>query len=117
MMLLAVFIVIKLLAISVTFCNALTLPPNDGILENTLAPLVNVSLPHSNDLSIQCNGRQFGSSLNYGSCLDAFSTFAGGGSSAAVKIARRRHGAYNRALPWKWVSSTITFYPRPLPRF
>ena len=64
----------------------------------------NTSLAVSNDIQIQCRGRQFGSDLDYGSCLDAFRTFTLGYSPLPVEIGRRNTGSYSHTLPWKWVS-------------
>ncbi|KAL8729981.1 MAG: hypothetical protein Q9181_004827 [Wetmoreana brouardii] len=88
------------------------MPANDGTLINAPAPLINLSLysavppatPSPNDIQIQCRGRQFGTRLDYGSCLDAFRTFPYGHSDAPVLIGRRGHGPYVRKLPWRLVS-------------
>ncbi|KAL8685527.1 MAG: hypothetical protein Q9218_007706 [Villophora microphyllina] len=88
------------------------IPPSDGSLVNTPAPLINISLPSAgnpetpslNDIQIQCRGRQFGFDLNYNSCLDAFGTFSQGHFENPVQIGRRGTGSYARSLPWKWVS-------------
>lgn len=101
-----------LLGIHGGLCDAATIPPSDGSLAQTLAPLINISLPWvdpstipaSNDIKIQCRGRQFGMHLSYNSCLDAFGAFPQGHSNVPVKIGRRGTGLYVRNLPWKLVS-------------
>lgn len=108
-----------LLALQSILCNAATIPYGDGSLVDTPAPLINISLPllrppatsPSNDIQVQCRGSQFGNGLSYSSCLDAFSTFKEGESSATILIGRRGTGVYVRYLPWKWVSGTGSYYP------
>ncbi|KAI4172995.1 MAG: hypothetical protein LQ348_006658 [Seirophora lacunosa] len=85
--------------------NAAVLNPHDGTLTNTPAPLIDIPFPSSNDVQVQCGGRQFGTGLQYRSCLDAFSSFPFGGSDDPMDVGRRETGMYDQNLPWKWVSS------------
>ena len=85
-------------------CNTFTLPLNEYTSIRQPGLTINSSLSSDNDLSVQCNGRQFGSDLDGESCLDALNTFELAGSSASFVIDRRRIGLFSRALPWKWVS-------------
>lgn len=87
-----------------TLCGTLTLPPNEYTSIRQPGPIQNSSSSTVNELSVQCNGRQFGSDLDAASCLDALSTFDEAGSSTPFVIDRDRIGFFHRALPWKWVS-------------
>lgn len=97
---------IAVLAARASLCNAATIPPGDGSLVDTPAPLINISLPLSNDLQIQCRGRQLGMNLDYGSCLDAFRQFAEGQNPRQIQIGRRGTPGNVRDLPYKWASGT-----------
>lgn len=88
--------------------NAAVIAPNDGTLTNTPAPLIDIPFPSLNDVRVQCGGRQFGTGLQYRSCLDAFSSFPFGGSDDPMDVGRRETGMYDQNLPWKWVSSTTS---------
>ena len=91
--------------------SALVIHPSDGSLAQTPAPLINTSFPLDGapptaleDGQIQCRGRQFGTDLDYLSCLDAFATFTYGFDPHHVEVGRRGTGTYVHTLPWKWVS-------------
>lgn len=87
-----------------TLCSTLKLPPNEYTSIRQPGPIHNSSSSSDNDLSVQCNGRQFGSDLDAASCLDALSTFDDSGSSTSFVVHRRRIAPLARSLPWKWVS-------------
>ena len=91
--------------------SALVIHPSDGSLAQTPAPLINTSfsLDGASPTALEegqadCRGHQFGSDLNYLSCLDAFATFTDGFDLHPVKVGRRGTGTYWYKLPWKWVS-------------
>ncbi|KAL9007878.1 MAG: hypothetical protein Q9173_006938, partial [Seirophora scorigena] len=90
--------------------DAAVVPPNDGTLANTPAPLINIPFPLLNDVQVRCGGRQFGTGLQYRSCLDAFSSFPFGGLDDPMDVGRRDTGLYDQNLPWKWVSSTTPLW-------
>ena len=87
-----------------TVYNTLTLPSNENTSIRQPGSMLNSSFFADNDLSVHCNGRQFGTDLDGESCLDALNTFELAGSSASFVVHRRRIGSFTRALPWKWVS-------------
>ncbi|KAI4266389.1 MAG: hypothetical protein L6R38_008776 [Xanthoria sp. 2 TBL-2021] len=95
-----------ILASRFLLCQTANVPPNDGSLLDLPAPLINgtTTASPSNDIQIQCGARQFGTNLDYDSCLDALHTFTKGDSPVPVEIGRRNTGAYSHTLPWKWVS-------------
>lgn len=97
----------------ITLCRTLTLPPSEYTSIRQPGPILNGSFSDS-ELSVQCNGRQFGSDLVAESCLNALNTFELAGSSASFVIDRRRIGMYGRALPWKWVSGNDYLRSCPL---
>ncbi|KAL9576214.1 MAG: hypothetical protein Q9212_007287 [Teloschistes hypoglaucus] len=94
-------------------CSAfLTAPPENSLL-TTPAPLINLSLPvignepsFLNDSLRKCNGAQYGTNLNYDSCLDAFRTFQLGAHPGDVLVGKRGIGEGNFAiwLPYRLIS-------------
>ena len=93
-------------------CEALTVPPNEGSLLTTPAPLIDIPFPTSKgpgtplkDDRIQCQGSRFGTGLKYGSCNDAVETFRYGDDNLPIRIGQRGTGIYAMNLPWRWISS------------
>ncbi|KAL8751211.1 MAG: hypothetical protein Q9199_006580, partial [Rusavskia elegans] len=95
-----------LLAFRVLLCQTANIPPKDGSLLNPPTPSTNetTTASPSNDIQIRCGGRQFGTNLDYDSCLDALHTFTKRDSPVPIEIGRRNTGTYSHTLPWKWVS-------------
>lgn len=58
----------------------------------------------TNEILFQCRGSQYGTNLDYGSCLNAFLTFTKRNSLLPLNIGTRNTGIYEQNLPWKWVS-------------
>lgn len=58
----------------------------------------------TNEILFQCRGSQYGTNLDYYSCLNAFFTFTKRNSLLPLKIGTRNTGIYEQNLPWKWVS-------------
>ncbi|KAI4195672.1 MAG: hypothetical protein LQ346_003365 [Caloplaca aetnensis] len=101
---------VTLLALVALQSHALTLPPADGNLATTAAPLIPILLPVAqdpaeslDDIQIQCKGSSFGTRINYASCLDAFGTFKRGTDNRPITVGQRGSGAF-MSLPRRLIS-------------
>lgn len=104
---------VTLLALVALQSHALTLPPADGNLATTAAPLIPILLPVAqdpaeslDDIQIQCKGSSFGTRINYASCLDAFGTFKRGTDNRPITVGQRGSGAF-MSLPRRLISGMI----------
>ncbi|KAL8635813.1 MAG: hypothetical protein Q9228_006735 [Teloschistes exilis] len=107
-----VYRAVALLLWIVASCSAFPAAPPETSLLTTPASL-NFSLPpignersFLNDSRRQCNGAQYGTNLNYDSCLDAFRTFELGTHPGDVLVGKRGIGQGQFAiwLPYRLVS-------------
>ena len=99
-----------LLALVVFHCEALIVPPIDGNLATTPAPLIPLPLAAAqspanplDDIQIQCKGPSFGTGINYASCLDAFGTFRRGTNTRPITIGQRGQRV-GLSVPSRWIS-------------
>lgn len=96
-------------------CSALPAAPNEINLLTTPAPLMNPPLPalgngrsSLNDSQRDCRGAQYGTNLNYDSCLDAFRTFELGTYPSPIQVRKRNtgEGVFAIWLPYRLISGT-----------
>ncbi|KAI4235597.1 MAG: hypothetical protein LQ352_008078 [Teloschistes flavicans] len=94
-------------------CSALPAAPNEINLLTTPAPLMNPPLPalgngrsSLNDSQRDCRGAQYGTNLNYDSCLDAFRTFELGTYPSPIQVRKRNtgEGVFAIWLPYRLIS-------------
>ncbi|KAL8686395.1 MAG: hypothetical protein Q9218_007136 [Villophora microphyllina] len=104
---------IGLLLLNTVPCIAFPATPNEPNLLTTPSLLTNPTLPATgnggsslNDLQIDCHESQYGTNLNYDSCLDAFRTFELGSNTNPVQVRKRGtgEGVFAIWLPYRLIS-------------